>query len=470
LKLFSWTVVMARIYISSTYADLKKEREAAAQSVRRLEEHQAAAMENYVAADQRPLDKCLRDVKSCDVYVGIFAWRYGFIPQGYDKSITHLEYETARQAGIPRLIFLLDEEAAWPVKYVDKGKDRQRIERLRRELKNERLVSHFHNELELSALVTAAVSNLKFTGIIPSPADREKPGPAPFVIKKCNRDRQFNDFIDFFLERSNKCPHLPHFYIIHGNDGQGHDSLLERLIHSFLGNYAKNRWGENYASILRSEVSWPGQGSLTEMKSNLKRALINEFKEFHEVAGFNADLLVRLPYFDKRHLVIIKHKIHSTKWNKWTTGLLEWYIKDFWGELNTDRDEEIPLFLVFFNIIYQPSPRTLWGQKLWRANTKKRIREKLGQLSRSADEKCPCKLIEELNSIEPEDVDEWLSRNHLVQPEWKRKEIIDSIFREANRPVAAICWRNLEKKLSTYLGIIEECRYYNRYPREESYT
>jgi hypothetical protein len=38
------------------------------------------AMEHYVAADQRPLDKCLEDVCGCDLYIGLFAWRYGYIP------------------------------------------------------------------------------------------------------------------------------------------------------------------------------------------------------------------------------------------------------------------------------------------------------------------------------------------------------------------------------------------------------
>jgi hypothetical protein len=50
--------------------------------------HTAIAMEDYVAGDERPLDKCLEDVRACQAYVGIFAWRYGFIPNGYDKSIT----------------------------------------------------------------------------------------------------------------------------------------------------------------------------------------------------------------------------------------------------------------------------------------------------------------------------------------------------------------------------------------------
>jgi hypothetical protein len=41
---------MAKVYISSTYVDLKKEREAAAQAVRRLGHH-AIAMEDYVAIE-----------------------------------------------------------------------------------------------------------------------------------------------------------------------------------------------------------------------------------------------------------------------------------------------------------------------------------------------------------------------------------------------------------------------------------
>jgi hypothetical protein len=249
---------MAKVYISSTYVDLKKERETAAKAVRRLK-HQSIYMEDYVASDQHPVDKCLQDVKSCDAYVGIFAWRYGYIPEGTGKSITHLEYEAAKQAGIPCLIFLLDDNASWPVKYVDTREERQRIDRLRRELKNEYIVSFFHNDLELCALVTAAVSNLKFPGIIPSPAVQGKPKPAPIVIKKCNRNDQVNDFMNFFLERSKKCPHRPHFYIIHGNDDEGHDSLLERLIKTRLRDYAKTKWGENYAAILLDERRIRGQ-------------------------------------------------------------------------------------------------------------------------------------------------------------------------------------------------------------------
>jgi hypothetical protein len=72
------------------------------------------AMEDYVATDERPLDKCLADVASCDIYIGIFAWRYGYVPPGQERSITELEYRQAGQSSLERLTFLLDEDAPWP--------------------------------------------------------------------------------------------------------------------------------------------------------------------------------------------------------------------------------------------------------------------------------------------------------------------------------------------------------------------
>jgi hypothetical protein len=101
---------MARIYISSTYGDLKEYREKVYRVLRQLG-HDAAAMEDYVATDRRPLARCLADVAACDVYVGVFGHRYGYVPVDDNpdrRSITELECRHAAALGIPRLIFLLD--------------------------------------------------------------------------------------------------------------------------------------------------------------------------------------------------------------------------------------------------------------------------------------------------------------------------------------------------------------------------
>src|SRR5919202_1657926 len=85
---------MAKIYISSTYSDLKDYRRAVYDALRKIG-HDVRAMEDYVATDERPLDKCLADVAAADVYLGIFAWRYGYIPTAGNpdgKSITECEF------------------------------------------------------------------------------------------------------------------------------------------------------------------------------------------------------------------------------------------------------------------------------------------------------------------------------------------------------------------------------------------
>lgn len=153
---------MARIYISSTYQDLVRYREAVIKFLRQSG-HQIVCMEDYGAGDERPLDRCLSDVDTCDLYVGVFAWRYGYIPSQDNpdqKSITELEYRQASQSKIckARLIFLLDdkEDVSWPVRYVDEPKTR--INTLRETLSKEKVVGYFRDPNELAASVGAAVT------------------------------------------------------------------------------------------------------------------------------------------------------------------------------------------------------------------------------------------------------------------------------------------------------------------------
>jgi hypothetical protein len=98
---------MISVYVSSTYSDLHEFREQVRLTLRRMG-YEDVAMEYYSAGDQRPVEKCLQDVEDADLYLGIFAWRYGLVPEGYDKSITELEYRKAIQAGKPDLTPLRD--------------------------------------------------------------------------------------------------------------------------------------------------------------------------------------------------------------------------------------------------------------------------------------------------------------------------------------------------------------------------
>ncbi|WP_460915790.1 HEAT repeat domain-containing protein [Plantactinospora veratri] len=156
-----------KVYVSATFRDLEECRAAVRLALRRLRVEDMS-MESYVAEDHRPLARCLAEVNECDVYVGIFAWRYGFVPPGHDRSITELEYRQALAGGKPCLIFLLDEEAPWPRRFVDRGRDADRIERLRAELSDRHMCSTFHDPADLAAMVTAAVANVQLDVVQPA--------------------------------------------------------------------------------------------------------------------------------------------------------------------------------------------------------------------------------------------------------------------------------------------------------------
>jgi hypothetical protein len=154
---------MAKIYVSSTFVDLKEHRAAVIETLTQLG-HQVVSMEHYVAEDMIPLAKCLADVRSCDFYLGIFAWRYGFIPPNSPNglSITELEYREAENKAIPRLIFLLDQSIAWtPASmdvYTGEGRKGEQIQAFRSELQLKRLISFFTSPDNLARKVSVAVS------------------------------------------------------------------------------------------------------------------------------------------------------------------------------------------------------------------------------------------------------------------------------------------------------------------------
>ncbi len=148
---------MAKIYVSSTFLDLQEFREKILFHLQKMKQA-VTAMEYYLADDRRPADKCIADVEMCDIYVGVFAWRYGTIPDDNnpDKlSITEMEYRTARKKGIPCLIFLHDGKSPWSPDLVDD--DKTRIKAFRKKAESEQTPQWFKNSDELASLVGASL-------------------------------------------------------------------------------------------------------------------------------------------------------------------------------------------------------------------------------------------------------------------------------------------------------------------------
>ncbi|MGA3675544.1 DUF4062 domain-containing protein [Lysinibacillus agricola] len=98
-----------QVFISSTYEDLKEERQVAVESVLNAG-HIPAGMELFKSDDKSQKEIIKRWIDESDVYMLILGGRYGSIDEETGLSYTHWEYNYAGEIGKPRFAVVISEE------------------------------------------------------------------------------------------------------------------------------------------------------------------------------------------------------------------------------------------------------------------------------------------------------------------------------------------------------------------------
>ena len=149
-----------QVFISSTYIDLVKQRQAVTRATLKLG-HIPVGMEMFNAGDETQWRIITRAIDECDFYAVIIAHRYG--SKKRKKSYTQLEYEYAKKAGIPVMAFVIKDDAEWPAKYIDKSdSDVTPLNEFKKLAKKNKMAQFWENENDLeSVFITSFVSEMK---------------------------------------------------------------------------------------------------------------------------------------------------------------------------------------------------------------------------------------------------------------------------------------------------------------------
>ncbi len=144
-----------QVFISSTYEDLKEQRDAVVKAVLKMG-HLPVGMEMFNAADQQQWEIIKRHIDNSDYYVLIMAHRYGSIgPKG--MSYTQHEYEYAVEKGIPCLGFVLHKDTLWPSTMMETGTAKKKLDGFKKKV-GERPVNFWDTTDKLALQVFASLS------------------------------------------------------------------------------------------------------------------------------------------------------------------------------------------------------------------------------------------------------------------------------------------------------------------------
>lgn len=115
-----------KAFLSSTFVDLGETRAEVSHWLTGVFGAELIIMESFGSDAAPPNISSVRRVRECDIFVGIYARRYGTIDEVSGKSITELERDEANNAlstGVIQtiLLYLLDSDAEWPTKFVEHG-------------------------------------------------------------------------------------------------------------------------------------------------------------------------------------------------------------------------------------------------------------------------------------------------------------------------------------------------------------
>ncbi|MGB4876761.1 MAG: DUF4062 domain-containing protein [Candidatus Competibacter sp.] len=151
------STIKYQIFISSTYEDLKQERDEVIKAILEMG-HIPVGMEMFSAADEEQWKLIARQIDQSDYYIVIVAHRYGSVTG--KKSYTEKEHDYAVKQGIPAIAFIIDDSASWPIDRIESDvKKIESLKKFKQKLKG-KLVGFWASKEDLGGKVSRSLVKL----------------------------------------------------------------------------------------------------------------------------------------------------------------------------------------------------------------------------------------------------------------------------------------------------------------------
>lgn len=150
-----------KVFISSTYKDLKKEREEVIEILLGLNDYKPVAMEYFPASTANQWTAIKENLDECDFCITIVAGKYGTIDKTTNKSYTHMEYEYACENNIPIISFVYNNIENLPISKCETKENRKKkLEEFKEIIYNSKLVKEWKDTTDLTNAIAPSLNKL----------------------------------------------------------------------------------------------------------------------------------------------------------------------------------------------------------------------------------------------------------------------------------------------------------------------
>jgi Domain of unknown function (DUF4062) len=285
-----------KVMISSTARDLPLHRKEVMDACLRLGMF-PVMMEHLTASDADAAAKSLAMIDDAAIYLGVFAYRYGYVPDTNNPnqiSITEMEYNHAVERGIPRLIFFMDK--SHPLTAADMDEDtsdpvevarrKVKLEELKKRAGKERVAAFFTSPKDLRALVVHALveycqpdlTTFHYVSEIPAP-------PEPFIAhpytllqthRLVGRQPELNLLTDWVAKPASEI-YRAHILNIVAIGGLGKSALTWKWFNDIAPQEMKPLAGRMWWSFYESDATF--ENFVTRALAYLSRRALNEVQQ-----------------------------------------------------------------------------------------------------------------------------------------------------------------------------------------------